>query len=119
MYLMQMGEIPMLNRADEISSARSIEETRTVFRNLMLGNDFVLQGAVELLEKVQNGELRLDRTIEISVTNTAEKKRTLKRLAPNLATIKHLMRLNQTDYRDRDRQAAARRPRSTTPGSGS
>jgi RNA polymerase primary sigma factor len=99
MYLMQMGEIPMLNRADEISSARSIEETRRVFRNLMLGNDFVLQGAVELLEKVQNGELRLDRTIEISVTNTAEKKRTLKRLAPNLATIKHLMRVNQADYR--------------------
>ena len=58
MYLMQMGEIPMLNRADEISSARSIEETRKVFRNLMLGNDFVLQGAVELLEKVQKGELR-------------------------------------------------------------
>ena len=65
----------------------------------MLGNDFVLQGAVELLEKVQNGELRLDRTIEITVTNTAEKKRTLKRLAPNLATIKHLMRVNQADYR--------------------
>ena len=99
MYLMQMGEIPMLNRADEISSARRIEETRKVFRNLMLGNDFVLQGAVELLEKVQSGELRLDRTIEISVTNTSEKKRTLKRLAPNLATIKHLMQLNQADYR--------------------
>src|SRR5258705_3073623 len=94
-----MGEIPMLNRADEISSARSIEETRKVFRNLMLGNDFVLQGAVELLEKVQKGELRLDRTIEISVTNTAEKKRTLKRLAPNLATIKQLMQANQADYR--------------------
>ncbi len=99
MYLMQMGEIPMLCRADEISSARRIEETRTRFRNLLLGNDFVLQGAIELLEKVQHGELRLDRTIEISVTNTAEKKRTLKRLAPNLATIKHLMRLNQVDFR--------------------
>ena len=48
---------------------------------------------------MRNGELRLDRTIEISVTNTAEKKRTLKRLAPNLATIKHLMRANQADYR--------------------
>jgi RNA polymerase primary sigma factor len=99
MYLMQMGEIPMLNREDEISSARRIEETRTRFRNLLLGNDFVLQAAVELLEKVQNGELRLDRTIEISVTNTSEKKRTLKRLAPNLETIKHLMRLNQVDFR--------------------
>jgi RNA polymerase primary sigma factor len=99
MYLMQMGEIPMLSRTDEISSARRIEETRTRFRHLLLSNDFVLQGAIELLEKVQQGELRLDRTIEISVTNTAEKKRTIKRLAPNLDTIKHLMRLNQADYR--------------------
>jgi RNA polymerase primary sigma factor len=99
MYLMQMGEIPMLCRADEISSARDIEQTRKLFRHLMLANDFMLQGAVELLEKVQQGELRLDRTIEISVTNTSEKKRTLKRLTPNLATIKHLMRLNQVDYR--------------------
>jgi RNA polymerase primary sigma factor len=99
MYLMQMGEIPMLSRPDEISSARAIEETRTLFRHLMLANDFVLQGAVELLEKVQSGELRLDRTIEISVTNTSEKKKTLKRLAPNLETIKHLMQLNQRDYR--------------------
>ncbi len=99
MYLMQMGEIPMLSRPDEISSARRIEETRTRFRNLLLGNDFVLHAATEVLEQVQNGELRLDRTIEISVTNTAEKKRTLKRLKPNLVTIKHLLRLNQDDFR--------------------
>jgi RNA polymerase primary sigma factor len=64
-----------------------------------LANDFVLIGAVELLEKVQQGELRLDRTIEISVTNTAEKKRSLRRMGPNLATIKHLLRLNQADFR--------------------
>jgi RNA polymerase primary sigma factor len=99
MYLMQMGEIPMLSRPDEISSARRIEETRARFRHLLLSNDFVLQGAIELLDKVLYGELRLDRTIEISVTNTAEKKRTIKRLAPNLVTIKHLMRLNQVDFR--------------------
>jgi RNA polymerase primary sigma factor len=98
MYLMQMGEIPMLSRPDEISSARRIEQTRRRFRNLLLGNDFVLQAAVEMLEKVQRGELRLDRTIEISVTNTAEKKRTLKRLVPNLETTRHLLRLNQTDF---------------------
>jgi RNA polymerase primary sigma factor len=99
MYLMQMGEIPMLSRADEISSASRIEKTRRRFRHLLLANDFVLIGAVELLEKVQQGELRLDRTIEISVTNTAEKKRSLRRMGPNLATIKHLLRLNQADFR--------------------
>ena len=99
MYLMQMGEIPMLTRDREVSSAKAIERTRTHFRRTLLCNDFVLQGAVELLKKVQNGELRLDRTIEISVTNTAEKKRTLKRLVPNLETIEHLLKLNQADFR--------------------
>jgi RNA polymerase primary sigma factor len=99
MYLMQMGEIPMLTRANEITSAMAIERTRTHFRRTLLANDFVLQGAVDLLEKVKNGELRLDRTIEISVTNTSEKKRTLKRLGPNLETIKHLLKLNQIDFR--------------------
>jgi RNA polymerase primary sigma factor len=59
----------------------------------------VLLGAVDLLEKIQRSELRLDRTIEISVTNTAEKKRVLQRLGPNLETIRHLMRQNQVNYR--------------------
>ena len=99
MYLMQMGEIPMLTRPDELASAKRIEVTRTRFRRTLLANDFVLQEAVKLLERVQRGELRLDRTIEISVTNTAEKKRTLKRLVPNLNTIEHLLRENQDDFR--------------------
>jgi RNA polymerase primary sigma factor len=99
MYLMQMGEIPMLSRDDELNSARNIEETRARFRNLLLANDFVLSAAVDLLEKVARGELRLDRTIEISVTNTSEKKRTIKRLAPNLQTIRHLLQQNQADFR--------------------
>jgi RNA polymerase primary sigma factor len=99
MYLMQMGEIPMLSREDELNAARRIEEFRSRFRHLLLANDFVLYGAVDLLEKVATGDLRLDRTIEISVTNTSEKRRTLKRLGPNLHTIKHLLEQNHADYR--------------------
>ncbi len=98
MYLMQMGEIPLLSRAEELTAARAIEHTRTRFRHHMLANDFVLQGAVKLLEKVRDGELRLDRTIEVSVTNTQEKKRILKRLDPNLATLAKLLRENQRDF---------------------
>ena len=99
MYLMQMGEIPMLSREKEVSSAKLIEATRTRFRRTMLANDFVLHGAVELLQKVADGNLRLDRTIEISVTNTAEKKRILKRIQPNLVTIRELLNQNQADFR--------------------
>jgi len=99
MYLMQMGEIPMLTRESEVSSAKQIEATRTRFRRTMLSNDFVLHGAVDLLQKVADGNLRLDRTIEISVTNIPEKKRTLKRIVPNLITIRQLLAQNQVDYR--------------------
>ncbi|WP_231931030.1 RNA polymerase sigma factor RpoD/SigA [Botrimarina hoheduenensis] len=98
MYLMQMGEIPMLNRAEEVSSAQAIEATRNRFRRTMLCNDFVLRGAVDLLEKVHRKELRLDRTIEISVTNTAEKRRVLQRLGPNLRTIYGLLDQTTPDY---------------------
>ena len=99
MYLMQMGQIPLLNRAEEIASAKQIERTRRRFRHSMLATDYVLQGAVEFLERVRDGQLRLDRTIEVSVTNTSEKKRIMKRIWPNVATLKHLLTQNHTDYR--------------------
>ena len=99
MYLMQMGSIPLLTRPEEISAAKRIEKTRTRFRHSLLANDFVLQGAVSALEKVKNGKLRLDRTIEVSVTNTSEKCRIMKRLGPNLDTLRHLLRTNHQDFR--------------------
>ncbi|MEO1496159.1 MAG: sigma-70 family RNA polymerase sigma factor [Planctomycetota bacterium] len=98
MYLMQMGEIPMLNREEEVASAKAIEATRDRFRRTLLCNDFVLRGAIDLLERVHRKELRLDRTIEISVTNTAEKRRVLQRLGPNLRTIHALMDQNEPDF---------------------
>ncbi len=98
-YLMQMGEIPLLTREQEISSAKQIEFTRTRFRDNMLASDFVLQGAVTLLKKVRNGELRLDRTVEVSVTDAAEKKQILSLLTPNLNTLDHLLRQNVRDFR--------------------
>jgi len=99
MYLMQMGDISMLTREEEIRAAQHIEKTRTRFRRTLLCNDFMLHGAAELLEKVAAGKLRLDRTIEISVTNTTEKKRVLQRIVPNLKTIRHLLAQNQIDFR--------------------
>ena len=99
MYLMQMGEIPLLNRDEEIAAAQQIEGTRTKFRNSMLATDFILQAAVVSLEKVRDGQLRLDRTIEVSVTNTAEKKRIMKRIPPNVKTIRHLLTENHRDFR--------------------
>ena len=99
MYLMQMGQIPLLTRDEEVEAAKQIEGWRTRFRTSMLATDFVLEGAVELLQKIQSGKLRLDRTIEVAVTNTAEKKLILKRLQPNLRTLTHLLEQNHKEFR--------------------
>jgi RNA polymerase primary sigma factor len=112
MYLMQMGEIPLLTRGEEVDSAKDIESTRTLYRNSMLASDYMLQGAVSALEQVRDGKLRLDRTIEVSVTNTAEKRRILLRLTPNLKTLRLLLGANHRDYYiaiNRRRSAAVRR----------
>jgi RNA polymerase primary sigma factor len=116
-YLMQMGEIPLLTREQEIASARRIERTRTRFRRSLLCSDFILQGAVELLKKVQAGRLRLDRTIDVSVTDVTVKKQILGLLTPNLRTLNHLLAQNRQEFRivisrsrpQAERQAAWRR----------
>lgn len=98
MYLMQMGQIPLLTRQQELASAQEIERTRGKYRHWLLATDFMLQGACKLLEQVRDGKLRLDRTIEVSVTNAAEKKAIMKRIVPNINTLRHLLILNHHDY---------------------
>ena len=99
MYLMQMGRIPLLSRQEEIEAATQIDTTRIDYRNAMLGTDFMLQGALEMLEDVRDGKLRLDRTIEVSVTNKQEKKRIMQRLVPNVETLRKLLKENTKDFK--------------------
>ncbi|MCO6454847.1 MAG: sigma-70 family RNA polymerase sigma factor [Pirellulaceae bacterium] len=99
MYLMQMGQIPLLNREQEIHSAKAIEAARARYRHRMLATDYVLEGAVAALEQVRDGKLRLDRTIEVSVTNTREKKNIMRRLGPNVVTLRRLLVQNYRDFR--------------------
>jgi RNA polymerase primary sigma factor len=98
MYLMQMGQIPLLKRVEEVNAARRIERTRARYRHSMLATDFVLRGAVQALQQVRDGQLRLDRTIEVSVTNTTAKRDIMRRLGPNLHTLHHLLESNERDF---------------------
>jgi RNA polymerase primary sigma factor len=65
----------------------------------MLSTDYILQAAVAALEKVRDGELRLDRTVEVSVTDTAQKQRILQRIVPNVKTLRSLLVQNHRDFR--------------------
>jgi RNA polymerase primary sigma factor len=98
MYLMQMGRIPLLSREEELAIAKWVEASQSRYRRSMLATDYMLHQAVGLLEDVRDRKLRLDRTIEVSVTDAAGKKDLLSRLTPNLQTLKHLLLANQADF---------------------
>src|SRR3954451_6663730 len=99
MYLTQMGEIPLLTRDQEIALAKKIEITRKRFRRKVLECDYALRLVVDVLKKVNSGELPFDRTVKVSVTENLEKDQILGRMAHNLATLTHLMDCNDRDFR--------------------
>jgi RNA polymerase primary sigma factor len=100
MYLTQMGEIPLLTRDQEIALAKKIEITRKRFRRKVLECDYALRLVVDVLKKVHTGELPFDRTVKVSVTENLEKDQILGRMPHNLATLDHLMSLNDGDFRN-------------------
>jgi RNA polymerase primary sigma factor len=111
MYLTQMGEIPLLTRDQEIALAKKIEITRKRFRRKVLECHFALALVVDVLKKVNEGELPFDRTVKVSVTENLEKDQILGRMPHNLATLVHLMECNNRDFRSyiRERERGPRR----------
>jgi len=99
-YLTQMGEIPLLNREDEISLARKIEVSRTAFRRKLLENDYCAKNSVEILQQVHDGGLSFDRTMKISTAENLVRSVIKKRLPQNLHTIKALLAMNQNLFKE-------------------
>ena len=57
-YLMQMGDIPLLSRREELATAQRIEQTRRNLRRAILKSDYVLQSALGILDDVLTGRMR-------------------------------------------------------------
>ena len=73
-YLMQISRIPTLSRIEETEVAKRIEHSRRRFRYSVLGTDYILQAAIGLMEKLCQGSLRLDYTLEVSVTRNCRRR---------------------------------------------
>jgi RNA polymerase primary sigma factor len=98
MYLTQMGEIPLLDRKQEVALAMKIELTRRRFRRKVLECDYALRQVTETLKRVHTGDLPFDRTIKVSQTENLEKDKILARMPHNLKTLEPLMDYNVEDF---------------------
>jgi len=97
-YLSQMGEIPLLTRAEEIALAKKIEMTRMHFRRRVLESDYCIQQAVDILSQVYAGDLPFDRTMKISTSENLSKETITERMPMNLGTLGKVIEANRVDW---------------------
>ncbi len=97
-YLTQMSEATLLKPREELALAKRVRHSRAGYRLRVMATDYALHAAVELLEGIQAGQQRLDRTLETSVNDVANKRRLVAMLEANLDTLRNLLRRNRADF---------------------
>lgn len=90
---------PIISRAQEFAIARSIQLERHRMRLALLSFDCVLQRVLQQLERIQRGEIRLDRYLSIPVADIEEKNRIRGLLASVTSETRHLREQNQSEFR--------------------
>ena len=98
LYLTEMGRVPLLDEEQELQLASRLARTRDRYRRLLLSSDYVLRRATVVLERVRRGDLRLDRTIDIWVSDHAKKEAIKSKLGPNLEDLRQLLPANGRDF---------------------
>ena len=98
-YLMQMGDIPLLTRREELATAQRIERTRRNLRHAILESDYVLQSALGILDDVLTGRVRLEQAVDVSLSDPSMAGGLLRRIEANRRTLEHLLDQNQHDFR--------------------
>jgi RNA polymerase primary sigma factor len=90
LYLQQMGSIPLLNRTEETELAQRLDRARQRFRHAALANWGAIARVVATFEQIHDGELILERMIDVlpGLGLTAEVVRA--RLAGHLRGLRRL-----------------------------
>jgi len=97
-YMAQIGDLPLLSRAEELAVAKRIEAARQRYRRELFAQDFILKAALRLLRNVGAGGVRPREALEISANDPAEKHRLLEQMELDVELIDELLRQNREDF---------------------
>ena len=103
MYLTQMGEIPLLTRAEELLLAKTIETCRDYYRTSIYSSGFCQKQMIRLCQEVLCGDQSIDKVIKLTPSSgEPSREDMLQRMSQNLATIERLYKINLRDKKKLD-----------------
>jgi RNA polymerase primary sigma factor len=108
-YLKQMGSIPLLTRDQEIEIARRLETLKNRYRRAVLWNGRVLTQVVETFERIQAGELNLERTVDVVPSLGLTNANIRRRLGRHVARLRELLAVAAVEYQKGKGASHARR----------
>ncbi|MEM7166995.1 MAG: RNA polymerase sigma factor RpoD [Planctomycetota bacterium] len=99
MYLTQMGEIPLLTRAEELLLAKTIETARDRYRKSIYSSGLCQEALVRLSHEVLCGDQSIDKVIKLTPSSgEPSREDMMQRLSQNLATVERLYQLNKNEF---------------------
>jgi RNA polymerase primary sigma factor len=104
MYLLQMGEIPLLTREEELRLAKMIETTRKRFRRTVLESGIAAGEALSILQELRSGERTFDKTMAVSGFEDMGKPEISSRLPENIVTIGKILARCREDFKTLSRK---------------
>lgn len=91
LLLQGFGRVPLLSVEEEQWLGRMVRSTMMGYRRAMLENASVAEGCIEYLEDVQNRDRRIDRVLEVNISDASAKQAAQSILRMNLATIRGIL----------------------------
>ena len=100
MYLTQMGEIPLLTRAEELLLAKKIEISRQRYQKQLFGSGQAQGTVIRVLEDVLKGEIALDKTVKVTPSGNEDfgKEDVFNLIKSNLETLSRLHKESSKNY---------------------
>ena len=99
-YLTQMGEIPLLTRAEELLLAKKIEISRQRYQKQLYGSGLFQNVVIKVLRDVLKGELALDKTVKVTPSGNEDfgKEDAFNLIQSNLETLEKLHACNKEEF---------------------
>ncbi|MCI0650915.1 MAG: RNA polymerase sigma factor RpoD [Planctomycetes bacterium] len=99
MYLTQMGEIPLLTRAEELLLAKTIETSRDRYRDAVYSSGVCQELLIRLSQEVICGDQSIDKVIKLTPSSgEPSREDMMQRLSQNLATVELMFQDTRQEF---------------------